>query len=253
MNDPKAAARRALAALDLTNLDDACDAAAIDALCGRARTPHGDVAAVCVWPAFVSQCRARLGRGGVRVATVVNFPGGDEPAGEVMRMTEAAVADGADEIDMVIPYRALLEGREEVVATRVKRVKKAADGALVKAILETGVLDEPAVIRRAAELAIEGGADFIKTSTGKVPVNATLSAARIMLEAIRDSGAPVGFKAAGGVKTTAQAGHYLDLADEIMGEGWATPATFRFGASGVLDDLLATLDGAAAPAGGDGY
>ncbi|MEM7268579.1 MAG: deoxyribose-phosphate aldolase [Pseudomonadota bacterium] len=253
MPDLKSIARHALASLDLTNLNDDCDEAAIDALASRGCGEYGNVAALCVWPAFVALAKGLVGHRGVKVATVVNFPGGEEPAGEVIDLTKRCVADGADEVDMVIPYRSFMEGREEIVLTRIKRVKAAAGGAQVKAILETGVLDDPDLIRRASDLAIEAGADFIKTSTGKVPINATLSAARIMLEAIRDSEKPVGFKPAGGVKTTEQAGHYLDLCDEIMGEGWATPATFRFGASGVLDDLIATLSGEARGAAKDGY
>ncbi len=253
MTDMKQIARRALTMLDLTNLNDDCDEAAIDALAARACTDHGHVAALCVWPAFVDQAHGLVGHRGVKIATVVNFPRGDDPVSEVTDLTKKAVSDGADEIDMVIPYRSFMEGREEIVLTRIKRVKAAAGGATVKAILETGVLNDPELIRKAADLAIEAGADFIKTSTGKVPVNATLSAARIMLTAIRESGAAVGFKPAGGVKTTEQAGHYLDLADEIMGAGWATPDTFRFGASGVLDDLLATLNDGDKPASDNGY
>ncbi|MEO0999567.1 MAG: deoxyribose-phosphate aldolase, partial [Pseudomonadota bacterium] len=186
------------------------------------------------------------------IATVVNFPSGEEPVADMITMTETAVAEGADEIDMVIPYRPFLEGEEEDVHSRVARVKAAAGPARVKAILETGILEDPERIRRAAEIAIEGGADFIKTSTGKVAVNATLEAARMMLEVIRDHGPGVGLKPAGGVKTTVQAAAYLDLADEIMGEGWASPATFRFGASGLLDALLATIEGREAAA-AEGY
>lgn len=237
-------ARRALACLDLTNLDDACDAAAIEALARRAVGDFGHVAALCVWPRFVAQARGLVGKTGVRVATVVNFPGGDDDIGAVVDLTERAVAEGADEIDMVIPYHHLLEGREEPVITRIERVRRAAGARVpVKAILETGVLESDALIRRASELAIEGGASFIKTSTGKVPVNATLRAARVMLEAIRDSGAPVGLKPSGGIRTTAEAAHYLDLADRIMGPDWAGPRTFRLGASGLLDALAATLKG----------
>ena len=253
MSDLKDVARRALASLDLTNLNDDCDEGAIRDLAARGYTDFGTVAALCVWPRFVSLASDQVKARGVKIATVVNFPGGEDPAAEVVDLTERAVADGANEIDMVIPYAAFMEGREEVVVTRVKRVKRAAGpGVKVKAILETGVLGDKALIRRAADLAIEGGADFIKTSTGKVAVNATLSAARVMLEAIRDSGAPVGFKPAGGVKTTEDAANYLDLCDEIMGEGWATPETFRIGASGVLDALLATIRGEAAVK-ADGY
>lgn len=253
MADMKQVARRALTMLDLTNLNDDCDEDAIAALAARACTDHGHVAALCVWPAFVDQAQGLVGHRGVKIATVVNFPRGEDPVSEVTDLTKKAVSDGADEIDMVIPYRSFMEGREEVVLTRIKRVKAAAGSATVKAILETGVLSDPDLIRKAADLAIEAGADFIKTSTGKVPVNATLSAARIMLTAIKESGAKVGFKPAGGVKTTEQAGHYLDLADEIMGDGWATPDTFRFGASGVLDDLLATLNDGDKPASDNGY
>ena len=253
MADLKADAKRALAALDLTNLDKDCDADAVRELCARATTPFGKTAAVCVWPAFVSQSKTALAGSGVKVATVVGFPGGEDAVADVVDLTEQAVADGADEIDMVIPYQSFMEGREEMVVTRVKRVKRAAGAATVKAILETGVLQDAGMIRRAADLAIEGGADFIKTSTGKVAVNATLRAARIMLEAIRDSGEAVGLKPAGGVKTTADAANYLALADEVMGEGWATPETFRLGASSALDALLATLRGEAAPDAARGY
>ena len=253
MTDLKDVARRAIACLDLTNLNDDCDEEAIENLCRRAATPHGSVAAVCVWPRFVSQSKTLLFRQSIRVATVVAFPGGDDEAGDVIDMTEAAIDDGADEIDMVIPYKSLMEGQESRVISRVERVKRAAGAAPVKAILETGILGTPELILQASELAIKGGADFIKTSTGKVARNATLPAARIMLGAIRDAERAVGFKPAGGVRSTEDAGHYLSLADEIMGDDWATPETFRFGASGVLDALLATLDGESEPAAKDGY
>lgn len=237
-------ALRALLSLDLTNLEDECDEAAIKRLAGRAITAHGPVAAVCVWPRFVGAAHRLLAHRGVRIATVVNFPAGDDDPGEIADLTENAVEAGAHEIDMVIPYQAFLEGHEESVITVVKRVRRAAGrGVLVKAILETGVLEKEERIRRAAELALEGGADFLKTSTGKTHAGATLRTARTMLEVIRDSGAPAGLKPAGGVRTTADAVNYLDLADEVMGEGWATPRTFRIGASGALDALIATLDG----------
>ncbi|MEM8752198.1 MAG: deoxyribose-phosphate aldolase [Pseudomonadota bacterium] len=247
-------ARRALACLDLTDLTEDCDPGAIRDLCARASTPFGPVAAICIWPRFVAQARQILPSGGPKIATVVNFPGGDDEASEVADLTEQAVEDGADEIDMVIPYRSFMEGREEVVFTRVQRVKRAAGhGKTVKAILETGVLADRDLIRRAADLAIEGGADFIKTSTGKARVNATLSAARTMLEAIKEADRPVGLKPAGGVKTTADAANYLELADEAMGEGWAKPDTFRIGASSALDALIATLKGEDAPTAARGY
>ncbi|MGB0498596.1 MAG: deoxyribose-phosphate aldolase, partial [Rubricella sp.] len=243
----------ALSCLDLTNLNDDCTEADIEALCARALTDHGPVAAVCIWPRFVSLAEAILHTTGVRVATVVNFPTGLEPVEDVIAMTEKAVADGADEIDLVVPWPKLMEGYPAEVTAMVARVKEAAGSAKLKAILETGMLGDAGLIRQACELALEGGADFLKTSTGKVPVNATLQSGRLLLEAIRASGLPVGFKPAGGIKTTADAAGYLDLCEEIMGPGWATPTTFRIGASSVLTALLATLDGVDAPEAGEGY
>jgi deoxyribose-phosphate aldolase len=253
MMDPLEAAARALACLDLTNLDDGCDEAAISDLCRRARTPHGPVAAVCIWPAFVEQARAELAGSGIRVATVVNFPGGDEPLEEVRAETRVALSDGAYEIDFVVPWQMISWGHPEAVAASVREIKDICGPATLKAILETGELKDPGLIRRAADEALAGGADFLKTSTGKVTVNATPEAAAILLEAIRDSGRPVGLKPAGGVRTTQDAGRYLNLCDRMMGEGWATPARFRIGASGVLTALLATLDGADTPAGTTDY
>lgn len=252
-DDLKQVARRALASLDLTDLTDDCDAAAIERLCDRAVTRHGPVAAVCIWPRFIAQARSLLAGTGVKIATVVNFPSGDEEPGKVEADICAAIADGADEIDLVIPYRALVAGRDGVAREMVALARAAAPRATLKVILETGALRDPDRIEQASNLAIAEGADFIKTSTGKVKLNATPGAARIMLEAIAGSDRPVGLKPAGGLKTVEDAAEYLALADEIMGAGWATPRTFRFGASGVLDAILATLDGEAAPEQGGAY
>ncbi|MGG7565059.1 deoxyribose-phosphate aldolase [Rhodovulum sp. DZ06] len=244
-------ARRCIACLDLTDLTDDCDEAAIDALCARAVTPHGTVAAICIWPKFVAYARKQL-PADVKIATVVNFPTGAEPAEDVIEMTERAVLDGADEIDMVIPWQELMEGRAQNVLTRVERVKRAAGTAKVKAILETGMLEDHDLIRKASRLALEGGADFIKTSTGKAPVSATLGAAEIMLNVIRDFDRTRGFKPAGGIKTAQDAANYMQLAEQILGEGWAIPANFRLGASSVLDALIAAVEGREAAA-SEGY
>lgn len=246
-------ALKALSCLDLTDLNDDCTEDDVRALAARAKTPHGTVAALCVWPRFVRLAR-ETAPPDVKIATVVAFPTGLDTAEAAIAQTETAIRDGADEIDVVIPYRALMEGREERVLARVERVKRAAGRAPVKAILETGMLSSAELTRKAADLALQGGADFLKTSTGKVPVNATLGAADTLLTAIKESGRPgVGFKAAGGIRTLEDAAAYLELADQIMGEGWAGPATFRFGASGLLDALLAALDGGAEAPAGDGY
>lgn len=243
-----AIAARALACLDLTDLGESATEADADALCDRALTRHGATAAVCLWPRFVACARSRLGSGPVRIATVVNFPVGGERIAPVVEETQAALAAGADEIDVVLPYRAFAEGRADVAARLIDAVRAASTGHTLKVILETGMLREPQVIRRAADLAIAEGADFVKTSTGKVEVNATPEAARVLLESIAASGRPVGIKPSGGIRTLADARLYLDLADRVMGPGWARPSTFRIGASGVLAALLAALDGAAAPA-----
>lgn len=253
MPDLQSAASRALACLDLTNLDEGCRAEDVEALCSRAKTRHGPTAAVCIWPQFIKTARQNLAGTAIRIATVVNFPSGMERVENITALTEEAVAAGADEIDLVIPYPKLMEGEENDITSLVARVKDVAGSAKLKTILETGVLGDPDLIRKACDLALAGGADFLKTSTGKVPVNATLTSARILLEAIRDDGGLVGFKPAGGIRTTEDAAAYLSLCDEIMGEGWASPSLFRIGASGVLTALLATLDGTDAPASGEGY
>ncbi|MGE4534462.1 deoxyribose-phosphate aldolase [Halomonas sp.] len=256
-DDLKRAARQALALMDLTSLNDDDSDRSIESLCRRARTPAGTPAAVCVYPAFVTTARRTLKaldlEGKVRIATVTNFPHGGDDIMAAARESREAVAAGANEVDVVFPYRALLAGDEETGRELVACCHQACGDATLKVILETGELKDPALIRRAAELAIEGGADFLKTSTGKVAVNATLEAAEILLEAIRASGRDVGFKAAGGVRTTEDAQAYLALAERVMGASWITPEHFRFGASGLLDDLLVTLELAVAPAGSQGY
>ena len=235
-------ALRALHCLDLTNLNETCSAADIDALIAKSRTPFGSVTAICIWPRFVNQAKVLLD-GNIHLATVVNFPSGDKNVDAVCEMTRQAIADGADEIDVVLPWRALMRG--DIGTARKLLLSVAADvkaRAHLKVILETGELKEPRLIRQASELAIECGADFIKTSTGKTPVSATAEAARVMLETIRASGKKVGFKASGGIRSFEDAKLYLDLCDKIMGADWATPETFRFGASGLLDALLERLN-----------
>lgn len=257
MTDLTPVARQALALMDLTSLNDDDDSARIQALCRRADTPAGHPAALCLYPAFIEDAQRELDAIGltrrVRIATVTNFPDGAPNAERAARETRLAVAAGADEVDVVFPYRALLDGAPDVGRLLVEACRDACGGATLKVILETGELKDAALIRQAADIAIAAGADFIKTSTGKVAVNATLEAAEIMLETIRDSGRDVGFKAAGGIRTTEDAKAYLDLAARIMGEAWISPAHFRFGASGLLDALLATLEGDEAKAPGDGY
>jgi deoxyribose-phosphate aldolase len=240
--DRRIAARRAIGLIDLTDLADDHAPDGIDALCQRAREHR--TAAVCVWPEFVATCAGLLDGSGVRVATVVNFPSGDEPVEAVVAATLAALRDGADDIDVVLPYRAFLSGDEERAAAMVRALAELVDApAIVKVILETGAFPDAQSISAAARLTIAAGADFVKTSTGKIPAGASLDAAAAMLAEIAAADRTIGLKPSGGIRTFDEAMAYIGLAESVMGEGWATPATFRFGASGLLDALLAVVGG----------
>ena len=245
-----ALAERAIRLLDLTSLNDGDDDAAVAALCNRA-TIAGPVAAVCIWPRFITLARGILEHSGVRIAAVANFPAGGDDIAVAVKQTEDIVNNGADEVDLVMPYHRWLEGDTPLACEMIAACKEmCGEHVLLKVILETGVLRDPAVIYDATQALIVAGADFVKTSTGKVEVSATLEAAEAMLQAIKDMGADVGFKAAGGIRDTETAGQYLALADRIMGANWADAQHFRFGASGLLDDLLAALGRPPGPAGG---
>ncbi|MGL4496048.1 MAG: deoxyribose-phosphate aldolase [Beijerinckiaceae bacterium] len=255
MTDQLAAqARRALRLLDLTDLSDSSNEAAIEKLCMQARTPHGPVAAVCIWPQHVKLAAQRLTGSGVRIATVVNFPAGTDKIARVLADVEESLGDGADDIDLVLPYRDFLRGETEIAGEYVGAVSDMlGDGKVLKVILETGAYPDQASVAAASRLAIESGADFIKTSTGKTTVSATPDAVRTMLHAIRDSGADCGIKPSGGIRSLEDAMQYLDLADSIMGAQWASPRTFRFGASSLFDALLAVIEGRGHNASDQGY
>jgi len=245
------AARLALACLDLTSLNDGDDAAAIDALCRRAVGPHGHVAAVCVWPRFVAQARAALPRD-VAVAAVANFPEGSLDAARALADTRAIVAAGGDEVDLVLPWRAMLAGQADAAAQLVAQVRSACLGQRLKLIIESGELPNADAIRQACRIGLDAGVDFLKTSTGKTAHGASPDAARVMLEAIaaHPRATAVGFKASGGIRTVADAAGYLALARETMGVRVLNPARLRFGASGLLADIERVLSGqggAAAP------
>ena len=245
-----AVARALIACLDYTNLDEDCSETDIAVLCDRAVTPAGPVAAICIWPRFVPLARGMLPPG-IRIATVVNFPNGGDLPDKTWHDTAAALVDGADEIDMVIDHRRLAE--PEYVERQVRRVKEAAATVPLKAILETGELAGPAEMAVAAEAALAGGADFLKTSTGKTAVSATPEAAKALLAVIAAHGGNAGFKASGGIRSFEDARAYRALAEEACGVGWATPERFRIGASGVLADLMAVATGARRQAGKAGY
>lgn len=244
-------AKRALACLDLTALGDKEDLGTTQTLCTKAVTAYGNVAAVCLWPAHVAQAKAALAGTGVRIATVVNFPSGMEPLDAVLASTRAALADGADEIDVVLPFPRWLRGERVMATTLIARAKEACGSKTLKVILESGAFPSMEKLAAASVDVLEAGADFLKTSTGKIAQGATPDAARVLLEASKRG--KVGVKISGGVRTLADAQTYLALADEIRGPDWAGPSTFRFGASGLLDALLADLEGRAAPVPAKGY
>ena len=248
---PADAARIALRCLDLTLLNDADTDADIDRLCTRAQGRFGGVAAVCVWPRFAARARARL-PAAVRVAAVANFPAGGSDEAAALRDVQAIVGAGAQEVDLVLPWRALLSGGEAAARGLLRSARAACDGLTLKVILETGELKEAARIEQAAHIALDAGADFLKTSTGKVAVGATLPAAEAMLRAMR--GHPqAGLKLSGGVRRVADVQPYLALVARERGADALQPQRLRFGASSLLDDIEAVLGGPAAPAAAEGY
>jgi deoxyribose-phosphate aldolase len=235
--------------IDLTTLEGADTPGKVAALCAKAMRPDPvdpavpAVAAVCVYPNLIEPARARLGSGGVRVASVATgFPSGQYPIAVRIADARAAAELGADEIDMVIDRGAFLSGRYGEVYDQIVRVREAIGCAHLKVILETGELGSYDAVRRASLLAIAAGADFIKTSTGKVSPAATLPVTLCMLEAIRDAhaetGRMVGMKAAGGIRHSKQAIQYLCVVNETLGPDWLSPEWFRFGASSLLNDVL---------------
>lgn len=246
MSDLKSAALRALQLMDLTTLNDDDTNETVIALCKSAKTPVGNTAAICIYPRFIPVAKKQLleqGTPEIKIATVTNFPHGNDDIQSAVAQTREAVALGADEVDVVFPYKTLIAGDETTGFELVKQCKQACGQVLLKVIIETGELKEPALIKRASEIAIDAGADFIKTSTGKVPVNATPEAAQIMLNVIKEKGvaATVGFKPAGGVRTAEDAAFFLEMADKTLGQEWANSAHYRFGASSLLASLLHTL------------
>nr|WP_276597560.1 deoxyribose-phosphate aldolase [Pelomonas aquatica] len=230
--------------MDLTSLNDADTPADIDALCRRARTAHGDVAAVCVWPRFVAQARAAL-PASIKVAAVANFPDGALDVQRALADIAAIAQAGGDEVDVVLPHRALLADQSTEVAEFLSEVRFASRPLTLKVIIESGELGTTERIAQATRMALAAGADFVKTSTGKTQVGATPAAAAVMLKEIAASGLPAaGFKASGGVRSVADAAGYIAQAEAALGAGALNPQRLRFGASGLLTDIESVLSGA---------
>lgn len=235
--------------IDLTTLEGADTPGKVRALCARALRPDPDdpamapVAAVCVYGALVAEARAALGDAPVHVASVAGaFPSGQSHLRERLEEIRAAVADGADEVDIVLNRNALLAGRLDVAHDEVAASKEACGDAHLKTILETAELGSYETVRLASMVAMAAGSDVVKTSTGKLPVGATPPVALCMAESIRDfadaTGREVGLKLAGGIRTSKQALGYLALVHETLGPEWLDPGLFRIGASSLLNDIV---------------
>lgn len=242
MNSQAEAAVRALKLLDLTSLGEHDTEASVTALCQRAVTPLGHVAAVCIWPRFVPSAYAVVADTNIKIATVANFPGGSGTIAEVTSQIESSISQGAQEIDVVYPWRHHLAGNTDSGPRLIESCRTACGSHTLKVILETGELPSSDHIKDIALLALEAGADFLKTSTGKTRVSATPEAAQTLLQVIAHTNRSCGFKASGGISTIRDAAIYLDLADRILGPEWVTPRHFRFGASSLLTSLLETIN-----------
>jgi deoxyribose-phosphate aldolase len=247
----------AMSMIDLTTLEGKDTPEKVRALCRKALRPFErdeetlgfavpSVAAVCVYPSLVGIAKESLAGSGVKVASVATgFPSGQYPLRVRLQDTILAAAEGADEIDMVINRGAFLAGRYGEVYREIEEVDAACGAAHLKVILETGELETCDNIRRASDLAIAAGADFVKTSTGKVQPAATLPSTLILLESVRDhflrTGAAIGIKPAGGIRTAKQALHYLVMVKETLGDAWLHPNRFRIGASALANDIVRQL------------
>lgn len=244
--------RLALSMIDLTTLEGKDTAGKVRQMCYKAMHLADDlpdipqVAAVCVYPNHVKTAKIALGESGIKVASVATaFPSGNSSRKIKLEDTKMAVGQGADEIDMVISRGAFLAGDVQFVSDEIAAIKEACGEARLKVILETGELSTLDNIRRASVLAMQSGADFIKTSTGKIQPAATMPVTLVMLEAIRDyydeTGIMIGMKPAGGISTAKSALQYLVMLYETLGPEWMSNEWFRFGASSLANDILLQL------------
>lgn len=246
--------RNILALLDLTSLNITDTDKTILSLCEKVNNftylfpDLPDVAAICVFPRFVPLVRKNLSSETIKIASVgASFPTSQTFTSIKADECKKAVENGADEIDMVVSVGDLLAGNIDFVSSEIRSVKEAIGKAHLKVILETGVLEEPSLIYQGSMLAMEAGADFIKTSTGKTPVSATPEAAWVMCSAIADyhkkSGVKVGFKPAGGVATTKESTLYFAIVNTLLGNEWTVAEHFRIGASRLANSLLSSIEG----------
>lgn len=246
--------KMAVSMVDLTTLEGKDTPGKVASLCQKARRPGDDpevppVAAVCIYPAFVEQAHRLLADTSIKVASVAtSFPSGQTPLRLRLQEVRQAVADGADEIDMVINRGLFLAGEFSAVSDEIAAVVESCGGSRLKVILEVSELETYDNVRAASFIAMRAirAEDFIKTSTGKTSSNATLANTQVMLEAIRDhylaTGVPIGMKPAGGIQRAKQALHFLVAVKETLGDAWLNSTRYRFGASSLLNDLLRQIE-----------
>lgn len=239
--DDVTAAKLLISSLDLTSLHHNDSEENIKNLCRKGQTFYGNVAAVCIYPQFMAFAKEVLPRD-IKIATVINFPSGLADMHLLEKEIVTATTLGADEFDVVLPYRTLLADDVEFCAAYLRKARELTAKKTLKIIIESGELKTVAAIKQASLLCIEAQVDFIKTSTGKTDVSATPEAANVILETIKQSKKDIGFKASGGIKTIDDAKKYLTLAQSIMGPAWVNKAHFRIGASSVLDNLLEIIN-----------
>ena len=236
-------AQKILGLIDLTSLNINDTKEDIKNLCENAVTEFGCVPAICIYSHFITDAVKLLKKSRIKIATVTNFPHGMHDIDLALFETKLAIERGSDEVDIVLPYHQIINGKTNLAGKMIKKAKKICGKKTLKVIIEAGELKTSKLIEEASIISIENGADFIKTSTGKVAVNATLEATEIMLQVIKQHGGECGFKAAGGVKTVIEAAKYLELTQKILGESYINSHTFRFGASSLLNDILNILNG----------
>lgn len=224
--------------IDLTSLNDNDTQDSIHLLCQKAHNSLGNVASICIYPKFISTALSLLKPLNIPITTVINFPKGNFDTKETLIELENALTLGANEIDVVFPYSLIFKNELRTAELFIKDIKKNCPNNILKVILETGELKNENNIRLASKIAIHAGANFLKTSTGKVKINATLAATQYMLEEIKKSKQSIGFKASGGIKTYEEAIEYLKLTANIMDQSYINKNMFRFGASSLLDNLL---------------
>ena len=230
--------KKIISLVDLTSLNVDDDNNVMDLLLKKADTSMGKVAGVCVYPNLLSYIVPKILPKKIYPVSVVNFPSGDKTILEVVEEVFFVLEHGALEVDLVIPYKELLIGNIQKVEDMIVDIRKATKGVLLKVILETGELESDEMIMLASKIALFAGADFLKTSTGKTSVSASLQAVEVMLNEIKKHNNKVGIKPSGGIKTRDEAILYMELAVRLMGSEYLNSKTFRIGASSLVDNIL---------------